>query len=111
LGARRTAATRTCTHGAVPNSQEEGGRTLLHLASEEGHLEVVQGLLVLGANVHVRDNKGLTPFQVPWRREIERGGRGSIARGWCGENIALPCPGLCMLVSALYELYQCQQPY
>jgi len=51
---------------------EEGGRTQLHLASEEGHLEVAQVA----------------------SRNRERGGRGIIARARCGENIAFSCPRL-----------------
>jgi hypothetical protein len=82
-------------HGADPNSQEEGGRTLLDLASEEGHLEVVQVVTGSRANVHVRDNQGLTPFQVASRiRESLRGGHGIIARARRGENIAFSCPRL-----------------
>jgi hypothetical protein len=96
-------------HGADP---KEGGRTLLDLASKEGHLEVVQGLLALRENVHVRDDQGLTPFH--WQvapRNRERGSPGIIARARCGGNIGLSCPRLSMLASALYEHYQYQKPY
>ena len=46
-----------------PNTQVDG-RTLLHVASEYGHLDVVQGLLELGADVNSQDNKGRIPLQV-----------------------------------------------
>jgi len=47
-------------NGADTNSEDEGRMTLLRMALEEGHLRVVRGLLDLGANVHVRNNRGLT---------------------------------------------------
>jgi ankyrin repeat protein len=51
-------------HSANPHTQGLDGRTLLHVASQNGHLNAVEQLLELGANVHVRDHCGLTPFQV-----------------------------------------------
>ena len=41
--------------------KDEEGRTALHYAYEEGHLEIVKGLVVFGG-VNERDNEGNTPL-------------------------------------------------
>ena len=51
-------------HGADPNTRDDGGKTLLHAASEAGDLKVAQGLLELGADINSRDNQGRTPLHV-----------------------------------------------
>eukprot|EP01064_Diplonema_japonicum_P008024 TRINITY_DN15584_c0_g1_i1.p1 TRINITY_DN15584_c0_g1~~TRINITY_DN15584_c0_g1_i1.p1 ORF type:complete len:835 (+),score=185.37 TRINITY_DN15584_c0_g1_i1:75-2579(+) len=44
------------------NATDYDGRSALHLASEEGHLDVVQFLLAEGCDVNVKDRWGSTPF-------------------------------------------------
>ena len=48
------------------------GRTPLHIACCEGHVDVVKYLLDLGAPVHVRDRYGDTPLNdaVTFRRPV-----------------------------------------
>ena len=51
-------------HGADINARNDNGSTPLHLAAEDGSLEVVRVLLEHGANVGVQDNEGRTPLYV-----------------------------------------------
>jgi hypothetical protein len=44
------------------NVQSEKGETPLHLATVNGHLEVVRVLLKHGANTNLRDTEGKTPL-------------------------------------------------
>jgi len=49
--------------GAYLNEPSDyDGKTSLHLACSEGHLNVVQHLLKNGASLHVRDRRGRTPL-------------------------------------------------
>ncbi len=50
--------------GANPNALSGGGDTALHLAAYGGHLEPIRELIAGGADVSVRDAKGLTPLQL-----------------------------------------------
>ena len=52
-------------HGADVNSRDDNNQTPLHLASRAGYLELVRPLVERGAaaSIHVRNNKGRTPFQ------------------------------------------------
>jgi hypothetical protein len=52
-------------YGANVNTQDKFiGYTPLHSATEEGKLEIARLLLGHGADVHIRNNPGLTPFQL-----------------------------------------------
>ena len=48
--------------GVQVNQQNQHGQTLLHLAVQQGRLEVVASLLEAGAHRHVQDNAGLHPL-------------------------------------------------
>jgi ankyrin repeat protein len=50
-------------HGADINAQDQSGRTLLHVASYGGALEVMRLLLEHGADVEVKGNDGMTALQ------------------------------------------------
>ena len=46
------------------NARREDGFTPLHVASENGSLEVARLLIDHGADIGAKDNEGRTPFQV-----------------------------------------------
>ena len=50
------------TKGGNISSHNQDGRTALHVACREGHVETVQYLLHQGASVHVKDRNGVTPL-------------------------------------------------
>ncbi len=54
--------------GAEANLSDYDGRTPLHLAASEGHLDVVQYLISKGAQVNIRDRWGGSPLS-----DAERG--------------------------------------
>lgn len=49
-------------HGADISQTNADGRTVLHIACCEGNVEIVQQLLAMGANVHVKDRFDRTPL-------------------------------------------------
>jgi hypothetical protein len=51
-------------HGADPNIKNENGRTPLHWAAREDHVEVARLLLEHGADPNIQDKDGLTPLHV-----------------------------------------------
>jgi len=50
--------------GADPNVKDDGGRTPLHWAAQQGLLDIVRLLLRFGARVNLRDSLGFTPLAV-----------------------------------------------
>ena len=46
------------------DEKNEHGNTFLHLAADNGNIEVLKYLVSQGANVNVKDNYGRTPLQV-----------------------------------------------
>jgi len=44
------------------NSYDYDGRTALHLAASEGHIDVVQYLIAHGANINLTDARGNKPL-------------------------------------------------
>ena len=50
--------------GGDVNEQNESGRTSLHLASMNGHVEVITALLAAGADKTTKDKWGKTPHDV-----------------------------------------------
>ncbi|XP_043685854.1 ankyrin repeat and death domain-containing protein 1A-like isoform X4 [Vespula pensylvanica] len=54
------------------NATDKIGQTPIHCACSEEHLEAVEALIGLGANVNAQDNEGNTPLHVATRmRQIE----------------------------------------
>lgn len=49
--------------GYDPNGSDYDGRTPIHLASEEGHFEVVKYLVSRGANINCEDRWGTSPLR------------------------------------------------
>jgi ankyrin repeat protein len=49
--------------GFDPKGSDYDGRTPLHLACEEGHLEVVKYLVSVGADINCQDRWGTTPMR------------------------------------------------
>ena len=50
--------------GGDINEEDGIGWTPLHLASENGHVEVITALLAAGADKTIRDEDGKTPHDV-----------------------------------------------
>ena len=50
------------TNGVCVNTADYDKRTALHLASSEGHVDVVECLLALNANVNATDRMGFSPL-------------------------------------------------
>lgn len=53
------------------NSQNEDGNTLLHLAIEYKHVYIIEFLLRKGADVNIKNNYGLTPFDYASKVNID----------------------------------------
>ena len=45
--------------GAKKDERDETGRTPLHLAAVEGHVDAVAGLVMMGVDVRVKDDNGM----------------------------------------------------
>ena len=58
-------------HGADANAKKQDQKTALHLAVWRCHFDAVKALLEQGANVHVRNDLGQTPFWIASRRRDE----------------------------------------
>ncbi|XP_023217531.1 ankyrin repeat and zinc finger domain-containing protein 1-like isoform X2 [Centruroides sculpturatus] len=59
----------------------DGGATLLHVATKEGHQGVVKMLMECGANPTLRDKRGLTPYMASNDREMR-----NVYRRFMAEN-------------------------
>ena len=46
--------------GIDVNTRDEGGYTMLHWATQEGHLEVIRFLISRGSSIHLEDEEGFT---------------------------------------------------
>ena len=55
--------------GANVNMRNKDGRTPLHKASIDGHLEIVKLLFKKGANIHIKDNNGNTALHLVNKKE------------------------------------------
>jgi ankyrin repeat protein len=51
-------------HGVDLHTKTNDGETLLHGACDGGHLEAVQLLINLDANVHAKDDRGRTALHA-----------------------------------------------
>jgi len=63
-------------HNAEPDIRDEDGQTPLHVASQNGGLEVAMRLLELGVDVNSRDNRSRTPLHASmslaeWEGDID----------------------------------------
>ncbi|MEK1829568.1 ankyrin repeat domain-containing protein [Priestia megaterium] len=50
--------------GIDVNTRDEGGYTMLHWATQEGHLEVIRFLISRGSSIHLEDEEGFTPLYI-----------------------------------------------
>ena len=57
--------------GGNVNEQNERGRTPLHHASENGHVEVITALLAAGADITIKNRDGKTPHDVAWKEDCK----------------------------------------
>jgi ankyrin repeat protein len=51
-------------HGAEVNPLTNTGKTPLHMGAEAGNLAVVKLLVSKGADISLKDAKGMTPFDL-----------------------------------------------
>jgi len=51
-------------YGSEVDAGDNDGRTSLHLACQQGHLDLVRLLVHKGANIEAKSHEGSTPFRV-----------------------------------------------
>ena len=57
-----TAVKQHLEQGVDVNTRDDGGRTLLSVATETGRVETVEYLVSKGADINAKDNEGQTPL-------------------------------------------------
>ena len=55
--------------GADVNAKDEWNNTPLHIASEKGHLSIVEYLISKGANINIKDIDGNTPIDYAFQKK------------------------------------------
>ena len=55
--------------GANREKADHVGHTSLHIAAQQGHLEIAQLLMVYGADLNARNNRGQLPINMPGATE------------------------------------------
>ena len=58
--------------GANRDNVTEKGKTTLHTAAEQGHLEIAKLLMLYGADLNARNNGGQLPIDVASNEEIKQ---------------------------------------
>jgi len=62
---------RLVLNGVDPNESDYDGRTALHLAASEGHMEILEYLVEIRANIMCRDRFGGTPLEDVVRHNFD----------------------------------------
>ena len=62
---------RLVNNGVDPNEDDYDGRTAMHLAASEGHMEILEYLMSIKANIMCRDRFGGTPLEDAVRHNFE----------------------------------------
>ena len=62
---------RLVLNGVDPNESDYDGRTAMHLAASEGHMEILEYLVEIRANIMCRDRFGGTPLEDAVRHNFD----------------------------------------
>ncbi|MEO2069622.1 MAG: ankyrin repeat domain-containing protein [Desulfurobacteriaceae bacterium] len=91
------------TLGVNPNKRLENGKTLLHICVERGCVECAKLLIENGADVHLKDKKGFTPYCI-----AVANGRKRVVKELLtyGANPKDPCVEMAKLLREMEEFSQ-----
>ncbi len=65
--------------GGNPNQTKEDAQTLLHIAAQNGDLEIARLLLARGADINAKGYRGYTPLHLAVDSDCDTSGRDGLA--------------------------------
>jgi glutaminase len=71
---------RLVLNGVDPNESDYDGRTAMHLAACEGHIEILEYLIEIRANIMCRDRFGGTPLEDAVRHNFDLRNAGQVQK-------------------------------